>query len=492
MLMHIPLPTTILKFVLAALVGIGSTLGIAAASRSGPTSNTVTGPTTLYQTPTGNTPVAFKTVSASGTLIPLEAPPADQGIQLTSYTSDPTPPSTSDVRPAWVNPSGFPRVKPISQFDGGDLQAYNCTMASGAMLARLGYGIVTTGSQLRSLQSNLAPTGTNLDQVNEAVGNGWGVHFAEGALTPLQFRALIYAGAGAILQGIYGQLPTSDRIEKDFTAAHAIYIDGFRPPQGGQPAAYYVIDPIGRPWAGYKGGWIKADDIEAFALAFGSGRMVTGWAFPGGLTPPAHYRTLPPSAFPTSSPGPSPSPGASIGPSASPGPSPSEVPLPSPSSAPGGSSGDTAPTIPVDVSILSQLTASVGGAIVIPDLGICLVNPIPPGCPLGLPGTVLASPGPGPLATPPPPIDLLFASVPQPGQVQIIFSASGGASGLDFWPTDGSAPVQPADVQPASLGGQSVWVATFSVQAGEYGFAASTVGSGVAGLSSIGSVTVGP
>src|SRR5512135_325622 len=292
--MRIPLPTTILKFVLAAAVGVVGTLGIAAALQSGPTSAATTGPSNLYQARTGDVPVAFTTASSGGTIVPLEAPPPGQLIQLSSYTKNPAPPATSDSRPAWTNPTGYPRVPALSQFDGGPWQAYDCTMASGAMLARLGYGIVTTGSQLRSLQPNQGPIGTNLDDVNTAVGNGWGVHFAEGALTPLQFRALIYAGAGAILQGIYGQLPIGERIQKTFVDAHAIYIDGFRPPQGGQPSAYYVIDPIGEPWAGYKGAWLPADDIEAFATAFGAGRMVTAWAFPGGLTPPSNYKTLPP------------------------------------------------------------------------------------------------------------------------------------------------------------------------------------------------------
>ncbi len=498
--MRIPLPTTILKFVLAAAVGMGGTLGASAALQSGPRSSAVAGPSTLYQTPAGSVPVAFKTVTGGGTLIPLQAPPANQGIQLTSYTSNPTPPATSDARPAWINPSGYPRVPPISQFDGGPLQGYDCTMASGAMLARLGYGIVTTGSQLRGLQSNNGPTGTNLDQVNAAVGNGWGVHFAEGALTPLQFRALIYAGAGAILQGIYGQLPVDLRLQKDFVDAHAIYIDGFRPPQGGQPAAYYVIDPIGRPWAGYKGDWLPADAIEAFATAFGSGSMVTAWAFPGGLTPPANYRTLPPEAFPTSGPGPSPSipalpspsAGASAGPSASPGASPTAVPLPSPSSAPSGSSGSKPPIIPSDVSILSRLAASIGGSIVVPNFGICLLVPVPTGCPPGLPGTYPSGASPGPLASPPIPIDLLYASVPQPGLVQVIFTAPGGSSSLDFWPTDGSGPVSPADVQQAMLGGRSVWIATFPVKAGSFGFAAGTLGTGIAGMSQVGGLTIGP
>ncbi len=501
--MSIPLPTTILKFVLAAAVGIVGTLGVAAVAQSGPKSATVAGPTTLYQVSSGDTPVAFAAQTGGGTLVPLNAPPADQGIQLTTFTSNPAPSAgpTSTARPAWINPAGYPRVPPLSQFDGGPLQGYNCTMASGAMLARLGYGIVTTGSQLRSLQPRQGQTGTNLNDLNTSVGNGWNVHFAEGTLTPLQFRALIYAGAGAVLQGIYGVLPVSERLQKDFVDAHAIYIDGFRPPQGGQPAGYYVIDPIGHPWAGYRGEWLPASDIEAFAAAFGGGRMVTAWAFPGGLTPPANYRTLPPEAFPSSSgPGASAPPSASAGasasaePSGSPVPSeaPSPPPLPPPASAPPSDGGSVPIAIPADIQNLLQLEASAGGSLIVPAFSLCLTPPIPASCPLGLPATYPSGSSPGPVPSPPSPIDLLYASVPQPGQVQVIFSGPGDAAALAFWRADGTGPVQAADVQPATLGGKPVWVATLPVVAGGYGFSASTQGSGIAGLSQLGNVKVGP
>ena len=62
--MGIPAPTTILKFVLAAAVGIGATLGIAAATQSGPKSTAVAGPETLYQAAASDAPVAFTTQAA--------------------------------------------------------------------------------------------------------------------------------------------------------------------------------------------------------------------------------------------------------------------------------------------------------------------------------------------------------------------------------------------------------------------------------------------
>jgi hypothetical protein len=64
-----------------------------------------------------------------------------------------------------------------------------------AMLARLGYGIVTTGSQLRALQPD-QEGGTSLADLQVAIAK-WGVAFSQGAISPLQLRALLYAGAGA-------------------------------------------------------------------------------------------------------------------------------------------------------------------------------------------------------------------------------------------------------------------------------------------------------
>ena len=71
--------------------------------------------------------------------------------------------------------------------NGGPLGNVNCTMASGAMLARLGYGIVTTGSHLRALQPD-QEGGTSLADLQVAIKK-WGVAFNQGAISPLQLRA---------------------------------------------------------------------------------------------------------------------------------------------------------------------------------------------------------------------------------------------------------------------------------------------------------------
>ena len=129
-----------------------------------------------------------------------------------------TPPN-QNIDAKWWN-DGVPRVPAISQFDGGPLQKVNCTMAAAAMLARLAYGIVTTGSQLRSLQPD-QEGGTNFGDANVALEKGWGVTVLRGSLTALQMRALSYAGAGLTVSLDYGEVPVGVRLQESFTGGHA-------------------------------------------------------------------------------------------------------------------------------------------------------------------------------------------------------------------------------------------------------------------------------
>ena len=94
---------------------------------------------------------------------------------------------------AYKNPSGFPRVPPITQFDGGPFQGSNCTLTSGAMLARLAFGIVTSGSTLRTLQDD-QDGGTDLNDLNQALWRGYGVSFPTGFLRPDQLKDLLVEG----------------------------------------------------------------------------------------------------------------------------------------------------------------------------------------------------------------------------------------------------------------------------------------------------------
>ena len=247
------------------MVGAGGAFGVASVTAP-PASSAVPAPVSYQLTSdTGDQPAALFGITAIPDQAPvkLSALPDDQTLQLVAFAEPGSVPATGDpaYRPAWLAAAGFPRVVPITQFDGGPLQGSNCTMAAGAMLARLGYGIVTTGSQLRALQPD-QEGGTSLSDLEVAIGR-YGVSFSQAPISRLQLRALLYAGAGAVVQGSYGDVPVDLRLQKDFTAGHAIYLDGFRPASPDGPAAYYVLDPLGPTWTGYKGGWWPADVVES-------------------------------------------------------------------------------------------------------------------------------------------------------------------------------------------------------------------------------------
>jgi hypothetical protein len=510
----------LIRFILAAVIGAGGAFGVAAITAP-PASSAIPGPASSYQltAETGDQPAAMFGITAipDQTPVKLAALPDNQTLQLVAFAEPGSAPVSGDpaYRPAWLAAAGFPRVVPITQFDGGPLQASNCTMAAGAMLARLGYGIVTTGSQLRALQPD-QEGGTSLSDLAVSIGR-YGVSFSEAAITPLQLRALLYAGAGAVVQGTYGDVPVDLRLQKDFTAGHAIYLDGFRPASADGPAAYYVIDPLGPVWTGYRGGWWPADVVEAFATAFGGGSINAAWAFPGGKTPTT-YPVLPPAAYPSPTPvGPPPSlePGVTPSPSASPtaeapspspgtpspspgAPSPSPSPVVLPTTNPTVSfppSGPVLPTLPPDIWNFGGLQVNTPQTIISVLLAACATAPAPSWCPSGIIGVF------PPTATPPPTlppfqtnfnVDLLYANAISPGLMQVIFTApSGSTPALQFW--DSSSPTGKLSlapsVEPALLNGKLVQVAQFPIsQGGTYDFIASAAGTGVKALSLVGTI----
>jgi hypothetical protein len=284
-----------------------------------------------------------------------------------------------------LNPLGFPRIPPTSQFDGGPFANANCTLAAGAMLARLGWGIVTTGTILRTLQDDQVG-GTGLDDLGTALWRGYGVVPQRGLLSPAQLKSLLAAGYGVVIQGVYGVIPGPLRLQAGFTGPHAIYLDGYFPGSGGSQPAYYVIDPLGRPSAGYQGDWWPASIVDDFGLALGHPtRIAASWVFPPGGSPPdvglVDVPPIPASGgdTPVDSPTPTPDPSASVPPDVV-GPvlpEPGDVTVVTPS--PGG--GVVTP-------------ASVGEWVLIPHLLICLTSPPPPGCPGGVEGVFELPPGP--------------------------------------------------------------------------------------------------
>ncbi len=486
------------RFVLAGVIGLGGALGVAAVTAP-PTSNLLPGPETAFQltTDTGDQVAAFGlTAVPDQAPVVLKALPDDAVLQLVSFLEPGTEPGAGGAaRPAWLLPAGFPRVPPITQFDGGPLGPANCTMAAGAMLARLGFGIVTTGSQLRALQPD-QEGGTSIVDLQAAVAS-WGVSFSQGAITPLQLRALLYAGAGAVVQVTYGSIPVALRLQKDFTGGHALYLDGFRPAGPDGPAGYYVIDPLGPTWTGYRGAWWPADVVEAAAVAFGGGSVATAWAFPGG-TAPLNPPPLPPSAFPvpTPAPGATPAPTPTPAPGATPTPEPTPPPLPVPEptlAVP--PAGDTPPVVPPDWWGPVWKEIFTGGVVLSPTWVACVVDPAP-WCPDGIigiwPPEAAAPPTLPPLT--PAVVDLLFANPIGGGLMQVIFDVPAGATPfLQFWnAAEQTGPLRSAPtIEAAILDGKTVQVATFPIEKGvDYNFVASAQALGLNAISAVG--TAGP
>jgi hypothetical protein len=472
------------RFLMSAVVGGVVAVGTAV----------LAGPAPIISTARAGAPVALTGVDGapltfglqSGNPVPLEPLPPTATIQLTSFHA-PTAsaPPTGNEAPAWLK-SSTPRIPTVTQFDGGPLEGVNCVMAAGAMLARLGFGIVTTGSQMRALQDD-QDGATNLANLADAVRRGWGVRFFNGALSPLQLRALLYAGAGAVVIGNYGELPVGIRLQRGFTGSHAVYIDAFRPPGPEGPAAYWVMDPIGYSWPGYKGHWWPAEDVERFATSFGGGTIHSAWAFPGGVVP-ADHKVLPRDAYPGATPDPRATP--DVGPSASPVTAEDPMPVDSTPLDEDSGAGEDPPPGPrfprVDV---------LGGKYEMePGFQGCLALPAPLGCPRGIVGIIDLLGGTLTTASPPPldRIDLLYANPIAPDTYQIIFEPPPD-SDPDLWAWDsrGDGTLQQAAIETGLLDGKFVAIATITLAPdADYSFVATASGDGVRALSSVGSLEV--
>jgi len=467
-------------FGLSALVGIAVVVGGAWLLRP-PTTNAGT-PITV----SGRDGDQLQFELTPGAPKPLAQLPITSTIQLVSAKTSaaatfvPSP----DGKAPWWNAT-VPRIPPVSQFDGGPLQRVNCVMASGAMLARLAYGIVTTGSQLRGLQNDQEGA-SNYSDLETAVERGWGVHFFKGSLSPLEFRALLWAGAGAVIGVTYGVIPEDVRLQRSFTGNHSIYIDAFRPAGPDGPAAYYVMDPIGHTWAGYKGGWWPAADVEQAALVHSGGKISATWAFAGGVVP-ANHPILPRDAYPTAT---SPATGPTLAPTAAP----SGDPMPT---------GDTTLTSdppigdpPPDTPqwVIPDFSTNLYLVDPNPGLPACAVVPAPAGCPQGIVGIIDVGGVTIPVATSPPSlVQFLYADAIAPGTYQIIFTAPPDSTqSLWVWNSAGGGSLQQTTVDQGIIGGNLVSVATvIGDPTANYSFVATAVGSGLSAISSVGSLTVG-
>jgi hypothetical protein len=456
----------LLVFAISTVIG-GSVafVAVSAGNKTAPVSAATEVPEFAADTPgAGGGPSAFDLVHQTGSAV-NGLPPADLAAAAADLLDN------KPVSP--LDPSGFPRVTPITQFDGGPFEGANCTLASGAMLARLGWGIVTDGSTLRTLQSDQSG-GTGLDDLSQALWTGYGVVPKTGLLKPTQLKDLLSKGYGAVIQGVYGQIPENLRLQKSFTGTHAIYVDAYWPGDGKTPAAYFVIDPIGRPQWGYQGDWWPASVVDTFGTAFTtamvdgrqiagiapgapiSGRIAAAWVFPPGGQPPAisDPDVLP---IPASGGG---GPGGSPGPSGSPGASASVEPAPS-------EAGDASPVTPVLDPLDPVVT--VDDVVLVPWLLVCVITPTPPSCPDGQDGVF--EPPPDIILAPPPvgpTISVKFVDSDRPDVALVGYTVSAPlASDVRFWP-ESDSPVSAhgaSAIGTIDVGGTPTFVARLDVQA---------------------------
>jgi hypothetical protein len=470
-------------FALSAVVGLAVIVGGSFLLRPpAPPSTAIT------ITPPNADPVAL--ALQQGKPQPLPVLPTDQHIQLAAYTqaaASSTPPDYSKGAPWWN--SQVPRIPAVSQFDGGPLAKVNCVMASGAMLARLAFGIVTTGSQLRGLQDDQQQA-TNYNDLGVAVGRGWGVKFFKGDLTAIQLRSLLWAGAGAVIGVVYGDIPVDVRLQESFTGNHSIYIDAFRPDGPDGPAAYYVMDPIGHTWAGYKGGWWPASDVERAAYAHSGGVISATWAFAGGVVP-ANHPILPRQYYPRPSANPSAAP--TFAPSLSPTESgaPDQMPTGDTPLAADPGIGDPPPDIPSFV--IPDFVTNLYIPDPNPTVQLCAVVPAPAGCPDGVPAIAIFGSGSGIAVASPEPslVNFLYVNPIAIGQYQVFFTAPPDTQqSLFLWGSTGGA-LQQQPVEQTIINGSPVSMSTITVDpTGNFSFVATANGAGTSASSTVGSLVL--
>ena len=419
------------------------------------------------------TVAAFDLIDAPQTAVVL---PAMAGGDLTAAADaliDASP-------PPGTTPLGFPRVPLVSQFDGGPFQNANCTLASGAMLARLAFGIVTDGSVLRSLQFDF-DGGTDLHDLNTALYRGYGVNVFLGGVSVPKFRAILQAGGGAVVQGNYALLPRQLKLQKPGSFPHAVYIDGFFPGDSDTPAAYYIIDPLGR--GSYKGGWWPADAFETFAFGFsGNDKIVAAWAFPPGGVPPVPINPDVPLL--------------GGGPESTPKPGASPTPVPSGAGLPEGEeAGDEPPTDPGTIGDPPIVTpVDIADVDLVPFLTVCDLTPPPDGCPDGVPA-VFDKPPPILHVDLGPEITVLSVDASAGNVAFVAYRVAGAVpSDVNFWQSDGTPPEidSASSIMSLLVGGQPSFVARIDVLAGtEYHFQV-VAGDGIfASQSPVGTFTTG-
>jgi len=186
-----------------------------------------------------------------------------------------------------------PYVRQVSQWDGTAHQAANCTCATTARMLLFGWGIVTSGGQVRAAQSDQIG-GTSLPDVLRAMKNRWGKN-ADGWAAPNDglpipankkggwittatlWNLLADPRTMVAVQGDYGDLPLAYREQATFRDDHTFSVDSVRDtPSRGKEA--YVVDTIPRYSENYDGRWMPWNVLLAYAFGLaGQGRVYAFW-----------------------------------------------------------------------------------------------------------------------------------------------------------------------------------------------------------------------
>jgi len=189
-------------------------------------------------------------------------PPGDVIVCFLDTDSD-TPPGGYDGGPVY-------RPRHVRQLGWGTpLDGENCTMASACIaLDRHTMGAKTaTPPQMRAAQLDQVG-GTDLNDARYAWLHGWSETLSVSyGISWSSFVARVSGGRGAILQGIYSQIPNAYSAQPSFDGGHAMYVNEFR-----EDGDALVYDPLaGGPI------WMPASILQDYAEAWGGGNCAAAF-----------------------------------------------------------------------------------------------------------------------------------------------------------------------------------------------------------------------
>jgi hypothetical protein len=192
---------------------------------------------------------------------------------------------------------------------GRDHQSNDCTMAAGAMLVRKQTrdALKVTARMLRERQND-HEGGTDLNDLAIAFGKLNEPMLFGPAVDVDEFRSRVRADLGAVIQGVYANLPPELRLST-FRGGHALFgchenSEAVRLTLNGVAKTYaaasclFVMDTIPRPTSTYRGQWWPYEVVVRFAEGWSEQRGKILAAHQGRPTPPAFvdYPPLEPEA----------------------------------------------------------------------------------------------------------------------------------------------------------------------------------------------------